>query len=152
MRGLHLVSIILLAAVGPLAAQGAPPAAQSDTIAIRDLYKRFSQAFAAEDVATLVECFAEDGMLMAPREPTHAGRDQLRQRWEETAATEVTLELRFTLDELVIAGEWAYARGTFTWRGIIKPGEPEAENRGRYLDILRRERNGSWVIARRMRN
>ena len=152
MRGLHLVSIILLAAVGPLAAQGAPAAAQRDTIAIRELYRRYSQAFAAEDVATLVQCFAEDGMLMAPREPTVAGRDQLRQRWEKAAATEVTLELRFTLDEIVIAGEWAYARGTFTWRGIIKAGEPEAENRGRYLDILRRERDGSWVIARRMRN
>ena len=152
MRGLYLASIALLAAVGPLAAQGSPAATQRDTIAISELYKRFNQAFAAEDVATLVQCFAEDGMLMAPREPTHAGRDQLRQRWQSAAATEETRELRFTLDEIVVAGEWAYTRGTFAWRGIIKAGEPEAENRGRYLDILRRERDGSWVIARRMRN
>ena len=151
MRGLYLLSMCLLAAVGALGAQGAPAAAQRDTMAIRELYKRFSQAYAAEDVATLLRCFAEDGMLMAAREPTYAGRDQLRQHWESVAAIEVTRELGFTADEIVIANGWAYVRGTVTWRGIIKAGERETEHRSRYLDILRRERDGSWVIARRMR-
>ena len=57
----------------------------------------------------------------------------------------------FTPLETQVAGDWAYEHGNSTVTITPKSGKPTVES-FRYLDIYRRQSDGSWKIHRDMGN
>jgi len=58
------------------------------------------------------------------------------------------VHLSFVFDELNVAGDWAFARGPFELRLTPKPGGEPVVDRGKFIDVFRRQGDGSWRFAR----
>jgi uncharacterized protein (TIGR02246 family) len=119
--------------------------------AIQELLSTAGDAVNAGDVAAEIGRFTEDGIYMWPDVPSIEGREAL-QEWFQNRFAAVDVRLESTTEEIEVFGDWAFERGSYV--AHIRPkGTEEAETlRGKHLNILRRQPDGSWRIARRMRN
>jgi ketosteroid isomerase-like protein len=124
---------------------------QDDVAEIRRFLATSGEAVNAGDVEAEVDRFTEDGIYMWPDAPAIVGREALTQ-WFEQRFQLVHVQLGNRSEELVISGNWAFDRGTYTaW---IKPKDGVQIDTvvGKYLNVLRRQPDGSWRVARRIRN
>jgi ketosteroid isomerase-like protein len=91
------------------------------------------------------EYYAEDARLLAPNLPAAIGRNQVRdvlQTW--MAAGQVTLDYESVHAE--VSGDLAWATGDYTVTIRPPSGEP-IQDVGKYLEVFRRQADGSWRCA-----
>ena len=107
--------------------------------AIRALSDAFVRHFNAADADQLVRAFyAEDARLLPPNHPMITGRSQIRQALQgffEAGLGGLTIE-SYEL-EVARSGDLAYGIGTFS---LARP----APDRGKFVDVYRRQADGSW--------
>lgn len=146
------VAVAAGVAAGPAgSAAGALPAAPQDDEAIQALVSRIESCYDAGDVDCLMGLYGDDAMALQPGQPAIVGPEAMRAAAEEAFAG-ATYDLSLTTEEVVVPGDWAFARGSYTI--LITPtGEGDAvEDRGKWLLILERQDDGSWAISRSIRN
>jgi uncharacterized protein (TIGR02246 family) len=129
-----------------------PPSSEADVVAIQQMYKGFVAANLAGDVEKELSFLTDDAVFMPPGVPDIVGKSAMRARWtprEETDSLEV-----FDLDpgEIMVVGDLAYSRGTSTARSRSRRTGRATLEVVRHLDILRRQPDGRWLIARHIRN
>jgi ketosteroid isomerase-like protein len=88
---------------------------------------------------------APDIVAMPPNRPSKIG-DADRQ-WIRDFLAAYTVEVQYKSDEIVIAGDWAFDRGTATETMTPKAGGPAATESAKYLWVYQRL-NGEWKLAR----
>ena len=109
------------------------------------------EAASNQDVEGEVGRFTEDGIYMWPDGPSIEGHQALREfftdRFSKFKPSFETKSL-----ELEVCGPWAFERGvsTVTIQPIEKDTVIVVEEK--YLNILRMQNDGSWLIHRRIRN
>jgi uncharacterized protein (TIGR02246 family) len=119
--------------------------------AIREFVSHAGEAANSGDVEAEVNRFTEDGIYMWPGAPAIEGHDALRS-WFQRRFSETEVDLESESLELQVFGDWAFERGRSVAR-IRRKGSSEVQTvRGKYINILRRQADGSWRIARRIRN
>lgn len=121
-------------------------AAEEKIRRLRDSYMR------AEDSGDVEGCLAhwtEDGVLLPPGEPAVAGMGALR-KWYRSNFDQFGFDFKMTLDEIQLSGDWSFARGSFAGMVIPKAGGESIEVKGKYLEIHRRQADGTWKFARHM--
>ena len=151
MKKAHLVLVCLLALPVACGKEPTGPSAQerarADTGGIDTLREQFMNLFKAGDATALARLYTENAVLMPPGEPAVTGRKAIELKLQ-TTFDRFTAVLSATFDEIEIAGDWAFERGSYTLTLTPKvEGEPLQEV-GKYLLILRRNSNGSWKLAR----
>ena len=145
MRRMILPLMLLVAAASqPAAAQ----LSDEDVAAIKSLGTSYTQAELAKDVDAMAALLADDAILMPPNEPAIVGKEAIKAR--AASAFELGMEAsEFTITSVEIDGVdgLAFDRGTWSWTGV-PPGmtEPMTDT-GKYVHILRRQEDGSWLIA-----
>lgn len=98
------------------------------------------------DLEGYLALFTDDVVLMPPNEPIVVGKDAMRAIVEELFEA-FTIDETGTQDEIVIAGDWAFERGTFT-QVLTPKAEGEAlELAGSYIMLHRRQPDGSWQCS-----
>lgn len=103
--------------------------------------------YASGDVDAVADVFAEDCWQMPPHAEPLVGRAALREFWEQAFRWG---EWRFTLEtqDVVVAGPVAVERGKYILKfsagPAAPPGLPSSEDRGNYVVMWRRERDGQW--------
>lgn len=117
---------------------------------IRTLLKTYETSLNTSDADLAISCYTADGVFMPTTAPTASGA-ALKDAYLGIFGT-VKLDVEFTIDELVLAGDdLAYAstrsNGTQT---VLAAGTASPES-NREVFLLRRE-SGSWKIARYMFN
>lgn len=123
----------------------------ADEAAIRELIRQTAAANNAADKLGWVALFEEGAVYMPPGTPEVATREGLL----EAAATGFggyAAAISITPAEIVISGDWAFARSQVT--GSVTPrtgGEPILVN-VKQLAIYHRQPDGAWRIARLMNN
>lgn len=62
----------------------------------------------------------------------------------------LTISVAATVEvaEVRVADSWAFARGTYRTVATPHGDGPPTESRGNWLDILKRQPDGSWKISR----
>jgi ketosteroid isomerase-like protein len=95
----------------------------------------------ARDFDGLAALYANDGIFMPPNRPAVAGRNAIRQ-WNATLPP--VAGFRATNDEIDGGGDIAYVRGRYAVRFAIE-GIPA--DSGKYLEVRRRQSDGSWKIT-----
>jgi uncharacterized protein (TIGR02246 family) len=123
----------------------------SDHAGIAALHASWMGAVAAGDADALRDLLTEDYEVWANAAVPIAGRDAavLAMR---PALSRFRIEQRFEAIETVIAGEWAFERGTeFMTATPITGGDTQSMTQ-RALVILRRGDDGRWRYARGMTN
>jgi len=116
---------------------------------IKNLRKQYMAAQDAGDVEGCLSFWDDSCVLMPPNEPAVVGKDALR-AWYKNAFDQFRLDNTITFDEIEIAEDWSFARGS--GRTTLTPkvgGEPIQDN-AKYLEIHRRQPDGSWKFARHM--
>ena len=64
----------------------------------------------------------------------------------------MSAELTLSSEEVEVAGDWAFDRGSYTMKMTPKgDGEP-MEEKGKYIVILQKQTDGSWKFAREVWN
>ena len=92
--------------------------------------------------------FADDILLMPPNGPDVRGKASLR----AFMATYPALpDYSVTYDEIAGCGTQAYVKGSYRFT-LAADGVESVTDTGRFLYILRRQTNGTWLITRDMNN
>lgn len=88
--------------------------------------------------------YAPDAVVMPPNGEAVRGRDAIV-AWNENFPPYD--DLRFTQVEVDGCGDIAYVYGTYTMVMTASEGEEPATDRGKYIEIWRRQEDGSWRVA-----
>jgi uncharacterized protein (TIGR02246 family) len=114
---------------------------------IEQLLNKYEQALNASDVNAAVQLYTDDGVFMAPENPTAVGTKVLQEAYAGVFQA-IALKLKFQIAETqLLSPEWASLRTTST--GVIKilANGAEVPSSNQELFLLRKT-NGQWKIAR----
>jgi uncharacterized protein (TIGR02246 family) len=125
-------------------AAGALPITSSDRDAIMATAARFQRAFKAGEEEKLGPLYTRDAILYGPDEPPVTGREAIVKSFSAFPPLE-----EFTVEVLEIEGygDLAYLRGT----AVLTMTGPDGNRvvlSGKYIEIHRKQADGSWLIAR----
>ncbi len=119
-----------------------------DRAAIEDFTRGYAAAFVAGDVDGIVRFVTDDFVALTPGRPAVIGKSELRDALLSDLEERRVVALNFIHDEVIVTGDWAWARGRT--RALWRP-QPDVEPvavRGKYLWILRRYPDNRWKLAR----
>ncbi len=154
MRTHGLVMLLCIAggvtACAPVAEQPAPepaPTTEADVAAINRVHDEYTNALNAGDAAAYVALLTEDAVVMPPNQPAAIGQEASRARIQRLF-DQNTLEIARSVEEVVVAGDWAFSRHTGTGTQIPKAGGEPREFHNKGMAIFQRQPDGSWKITR----
>ena len=115
-------------------------------MSIRDEVLEFRRSYMerqeAGDVEGCVAHWDADGMLLPPGAPAVRGRAALLE-WYEASFAQVRHDFVVNYDEVHAAGEWSFATGTARGRLIPQLGATPPEGSYKFVEIHRRQPDGS---------
>jgi uncharacterized protein (TIGR02246 family) len=110
----------------------------------------YRDALAASDAGAVANVFAIDGVVMPPEGATYRGRDAVKSNYEGVFGA-VALDLQFSIDEVVLDGDYGFVRSTSDGTAkVLATGESGPEV-NRELWVVHKE-DGVWKIAFYMYN
>ncbi len=144
--------LVLATALALTAAACAPQVdVEADEAAIRNLETEVVAAENAGDLDALMAGIAGNAIWLPPNEPALTGKVAIRE-WMQNSFDQFDLEITTATAEVEVAGDWAFARGTYEFTVTPKAGGGGQQETGKYIWILQRQADGSWKFARAIWN
>ena len=113
---------------------------------IESILKTYETALNANDTNVILDLYGAEPVFMPQHAPALVGRDAVRAGYGNVFAT-VKLNIRFTIHEVEVAGDCAWARTSSAGRTRILANGTEVEEGNNELFIFRKE-SGVWKIHR----
>lgn len=107
---------------------------------IEELGRRFSAAYVAGDIETMVGLYTPDAVIFPGNSEAIQGHEGIRRYWTMPPGQRVTLH-RATPTEIRIDGDHAYDHGVYEARGE-RDGTPWGPTLGKYVIVWRRTPQG----------
>jgi ketosteroid isomerase-like protein len=101
----------------------------------------YEQAWTAADSEALARLFTTDGYALPSGQPPAAGASAIRQAYKKNAGSPLVLRALHYAQ----SGDMAYIIGGFGWEA----GKPDF---GKFVLVLRKDKDGRWLIAADMDN
>ena len=120
----------------------------SDAETIRALHQEGADALNAGDAKAITALFAEDAVYMPQGAAALHGKEAIQGFYEQIVDDFSGVSV--STDEVVVAGDWAFERGTSA--GTIATDEDPSEFTGKFLSIWQHQADGSWKVARAIWN
>ena len=120
---------------------------QADVEAINNVREAHIAALNDGDVDAWVAAFTDGGVQMPPNAPANLGSESIR-AWSQTFLAPFRAAFTLVVDEVRVAGDWAFERGTYTINLTPKAGGEPMQDIGKYITIYERQPGGTWSIAR----
>lgn len=120
-----------------------------DVAAINQLREQEETAAEAGNVEALLLFRTDDFIAMPPNQPAIEGKEAVR-AFLTGMLGQMQMEETVVSEEIVVSGDWAFDRGTFTGSATPKGGGETMTIDGKYLWILERQPNGSWKYTVQM--
>src|SRR2546427_3313464 len=117
---------------------------------LRALLATYETSLNTGDAGRIEQLYAEDGVFMPAGFPTASGRSAVRGAYDAVFAN-IRIAIHFTVDELTVKGDVAYARTHSAGTATVVATGASAPEANRELFIFARGANG-WKIARYMFN
>jgi ketosteroid isomerase-like protein len=137
---LAVLSLAFLAACQP----GVAPLTDEDITALNDIRTAYVETTLAGGCDAHAALYAENAVLLAQNESTVEGREAIKAACE---AAEVPQDFTLTALEIDGYGDLAFDRGTWTWTGAAADTVEAATLTGKYVTILRKQADGSWLVT-----
>ena len=109
-------------------------------------------AMTANDAAALGQLVTSDVVLMPPHQPPVAGRQGVVDWFADVVKQARTVAVTVPQREVIVAGDVAIERGSFTWKVAPMGAASHVEDRGNFLAIWRQQSDGSWKLTRNIWN
>jgi ketosteroid isomerase-like protein len=140
-----LVVVALALSAVSCATETGPTFTEADRAAIEAATEEAMAINPTGDHRAYVEhYYAPDAVVMPPNGEVIRGHEALIAFNEEFPPYE---ELQFNHVEVDGAGDLAYVYGTYTMVMAAAEGEEPAEDHGKYIEIWKRQADGSWKVA-----
>ncbi len=112
------------------------------------LLAKYNDALNASSTDAVMPLYAEDGVFMAPYSPSAVGSEALRKAYNDVFKA-ITLNVKFAIAEIIeLTPEWAFARTNSAGTTLEHATGTRSAERNQELFLLRKDRDGSWRIAR----
>jgi uncharacterized protein (TIGR02246 family) len=147
---LYLV-VTLLPACAPEPAAREAPSTEADLAALEAVKQQCLEAVNGGDAKRVVGFCTDDHVWIPADERILIGKEALRESFQAMFDTYEYAE-SWSSEEVVVSGDWAFDRGTFTATLTPKAGGEPIQDGGRYIWILKRQADGSWKYARSIWN
>lgn len=148
-------TMLALAACAPAAEEAMveePDTTEADLTAIQAVAEEFVGAVEANDPEAITACYGQNAILMPPNEPAVVGMEAIL-AWNQALAEEVTVtEAILSTEEMEVAGDWAYRRGTYSMTMTMAGEADPVTETGKFVEIWQRQADGSWKITRDLWN
>jgi uncharacterized protein (TIGR02246 family) len=131
--------------IGAGCTSSTPQPTTTDTAPIDDVRNRYVAAYNAGDAAGVAALFAEDAVSMPDHAPALMGRAAIENSMKQTFAQN-TVNITVTPGETEITGDIAHEHGTFSVTVTPKAGGNAMTETGKYLVILKRGSDGTWLV------
>ena len=118
---------------------------EADIAAIKELYNQATLACRTGDIELYLSIFTEDAVVMPPGYPAATGKEELRPMIEGLFGL-FDLELPYTVEEVEVIGDRAFARSSWLYSMTPKDGGETTTSPGKQFDNLKRQSDGSWKI------
>jgi uncharacterized protein (TIGR02246 family) len=135
---------------------GRPPVPQTfgDRAAVEAASRAYRDAWLTNAADRVMATLTPDAVIYPSTLPPIAGADAIRQFWFPSAgpATRVT-GLEASIDHIHVDGDTAIVSGTGTLSFVMTDAKGASTQRTQnhwYVNVLRRQRDGRWLIWRRM--
>ena len=122
----------------------------SEKLKIKNVLFSYRDALNASDVSKVLSLYTEDGIFMPSGAPTAIGTEQVKGTYEFVFSN-IRLSIEFYIDEIIVNGDYAFARTTSKGSTLIHATGETVPEENRELFVLQKE-NGSWKIDRYMFN
>ncbi len=122
----------------------------TEKTAIEKVLFSYRDALNASDVNKVLPLYTSDGVFMPSNAPSAIGQDQVQVAYE-FVFSQIQLNIEFHIDEIVVNGDYAFARTTSKGTTLIHANKQTVAEENRELFVLQKT-NGQWKIARYMFN
>jgi uncharacterized protein (TIGR02246 family) len=120
--------------------------AKADIAAIDRVREAHVAALNQGDADAWAAVFSEDAVQMPPNAPANVGSAAIRS-WGQAFLNQFGTQFSLSVEEVRLAGDWAFERGTYTI--VLSPrGGGTLKDVGKYITIYQRQPDGSWKTAR----
>ncbi|MBC7774846.1 MAG: DUF4440 domain-containing protein [Phycisphaerae bacterium] len=123
---------------------------KTEKVAIEKLILAYQDALNASDASKVINLYTPTGVLMANAAPTAEGAEQVKGTYQYVFDN-FTYALQFTILEIEVNGNTAFARSTSKGSFVIKASGQTVPDENRELFVFQKV-NGQWKIARYMYN
>lgn len=104
----------------------------------------FAAALNAKDAKAAAALYTEDAVLMPPGEPLVRGRKAIEEYWRAAVDSGGVRDVSVETMDALSSGSLGYETGSF----VLTANGPDGEaviDKGRYIELLRREPDGRWL-------
>lgn len=122
----------------------------TEKTAIEKVLFSYRDALNASDVNKVLSLYTNDGVFMPSNAPSAIGQEQVKAAYE-FVFSQIQLNIEFYIDEIVVNGDYAFARTTSKGTTLIHANKQTVAEENRELFVLQKT-NGQWKIARYMFN
>ena len=141
----HQIAALAAACLASACAQAGPtPFSESDAEAVRAASREYTQLARDTAWAKWGALFTEDAAFLPPNASAQEGRPAI-EAWVRTFPP--IKDLRIEPTEVVGRDDLAIARGRY-WLVVTLPNQPEQPDSGKYIEVWRKQSDGSWKIFR----
>lgn len=113
---------------------------------INNLLKAYEKALNTSDVAAVLPLYTQDGILMPQHSPAQVGIAAVEEAYRRVFQM-LKLDVMFTIHEIEVAGELAYARTSSKGKQSLLEPHLVTDEYNNELFVFRKK-NGIWKIAR----
>ena len=118
---------------------------------IQELLDADFEAGNAQDVEALLNLRTEDAVSIFMGDPELVGKDAIRAAWQVHSEFDASYTDRL-VEEIRIAGDWAFVRYTFNYTERPKSGGESLSCKCRVIWVAKQQTDGKWKIHWEMVN
>jgi ketosteroid isomerase-like protein len=127
--------------------QPLPDTRAADEAAIREADMAWAKVAGAKDLEATLSYYADDAALLPPNEPIATGKEGVRKVWTALMGLPgFAVSWAPVTVEVARSGDLAYTRGTYELSMNNPKGEP-MKDRGKYIEVWRKQADGKWKVA-----
>ena len=93
----------------------------------------------------------DDAVILKPHQPAEIGKPAMRSSLKALFRQFKVDETR-DISEIQVAGEWAFAWGTYRSKLTPRSGGAPSVETGKYIEVLRKSPGGNWKLTRTIWN
>lgn len=119
----------------------------SDVANIYELWNCFAACLNDGDLVSWISLWADGAIQMPPGEPRRVGKSEILKGAEAQSKRFDISRMIIHTEEVRILADRAYAHGAFEFTLAPKRGGVTKRYRGKFLDILAKQIDGTWKLA-----